>query len=63
MRVATLLAAMAALLLASGCNSSRDGLGEVGSNFSASNDANGTQRRPDVNYRYTRPTLPTFGQR
>ena len=71
MRPLTLLFALALTALAGGCNSAGNALGEAGSSLNSSLGTNigrgvdpyGTQRRPDVYYGSTRPSLPTIGNR
>ena len=52
------------------CNTAddvRSGVGDIGTSlrdsFGRNTDSNGTQRRPDVNGLYTRPSLPTIVNR
>lgn len=62
-----LLLVLAGAALAAGCTSVSNSVGDVGAslgtNIGRDVNPNGTQRRPDVYYGSTRPSLPTFGSR
>lgn len=67
-RPAAILAAALALTASlTACNSTRESTvyGDVNSPTGAfvSGDTSGTQRRPDVNYNFTRPTMPSIVNR
>ena len=66
-----LIAGVIAGLALSGCsttdNAAQGGFRDLGNSlsggFGANTDPNGTNRRPDVYGGFTRPTLPTIGNR
>lgn len=71
MRPLSLLLALALAALAAGCNSTGSAISDAGASLNSSLGTNigrgvdpyGTQRRPDVYYGSTRPSLPTIGNR
>jgi hypothetical protein len=66
-----LLLVLALVALAGGCNSAGNAVSDagaslnsgLGTNIGRGVDPYGTQRRPDVYYGSTRPSLPTIGNR
>lgn len=71
MRPLSLISALALAALAAGCNSAGNSLSDAGASLNSSMGTNigrgvdpyGTQRRPDVYYGSTRPSLPTIANR
>lgn len=67
MRALPLLAAVALAALAGACASASSSVSDfgasLGTNVGRDVNPNGTQRRPDVYYGFTRPSLPTIANR